>query len=150
MSFNQYVPRFNGNLLDITTDLPDTEDKIPPNNTLADNTLSRDDKLIEEFNWVISASKIYISRELTPEQQQKIQSEYRIKKEKNITSYGSPDYLYRKICIQNCGRNAAINTKCRLYKTNSENVDNLDISSIRFTIPLGETLDLGIYVGHRN
>lgn len=150
LSFNQYIPHFNGNLLYSAINSLTTEDEVYEDNALVDHSLSREDKLIDEINCVISENNISMPKKLTSEQQQKIQSAYGLKRKENKASICVSDYLYRKICVQNCGRNSAINATCRLYKDGREGTDNFDIYSITFTIPLRETFDLSIYIDLKN
>lgn len=150
LSFNQYIPNFNGNLIYTAINSLTNEGEVSEDNTLVGHSLSREDKLINEINCVISENKISMPKKLTSEQQQKIKSVYGVKRKENKVSICESDYLYSKICVQNCGRNSAINANCRLYKEGSEGTDNFDIYSNTFTIPLGETFNLSIYIDLKN
>lgn len=145
LSFNQYIPCFNGDLFKYILILSTTEDKSKDKED-KEYSLSREDKLINEFNWIISENKINICRKLTDEQLEKIKCNCRIETKEGSTSIYIQDQLYKKICVQNCGRNSVINVSCRLYKEGFEKNENLDKSSI----PLGRTIDMDIYIDLKN
>lgn len=145
LSFNKYRTIFKGDLLTSILTAP-TEGETNSNDISIKDSLSRQDKIIEEINYSISLSKIQISNKLTEEQEDKIKSSFCINKQKEKVSVRKADYLYFKICVQNCGKGAAINLYCRLYKVGNEGIDYLDVYSLPFIIPIEKTFDLGIYI----
>lgn len=149
LSFNSYIPKYEGNIFislfaniipgsKITNE--DTNKLIP-----LEDTAKRVDILPGELNFTISHDLIKISVELCKEQQDKINSQFGIKKHINGAALTVTDYHYHKIYIENCGKGSAINVKCRLYKVGNEGNDMLDVSSIPFTVPVEKHFNLGLY-----
>lgn len=148
LSFNSYIPRYEGNsfislLAKATLESKTNEDanKFVP----LEDTAKRVDILLSELNFTISHDLIKISAELSKEQKEKINSQFGIKKHAKGAALTVPDYHYDKIYIENCGKGSAINVKCRLYRTENEGNDMLDVYSIPFTVAVEKYFDLGLY-----
>lgn len=148
LSFNSYIPKYEGNSFISLLAKAMSEGKTNKNDNEfipLEDTAKRMDFLLSELNFTISHDLIKISAELSKEQQEKINSQFGIKKQKNNTVFTAPDCHYNKIYIENCGKGSAINVKCRLYKVGNEENDKLDVYSIPFTVPVEKHFDLGLY-----
>lgn len=151
LSFNLYIPKYEGNSFisliakSITSDNDEKQGYIP-----LEDTAKRVDFLLSELNFTISNELIKISTELSEAQKEKINSQFSIKKQTNGAAFATPDYLYKKIYIENCGKGSAINVKCRIYKVGAEGSENLDVYSIPFTVPIEKHFDIGLYIDLSN
>lgn len=148
LSFNSYITKYEGESLislfakAMPESKPDEDaDKFIP----IEDTSKRVDFLISELTFTISHDLINVRPELTKEQQEKIRSQFGIKKQTNGAAFTVPDYNYKKVHIENCGKGSAINVKCRLYKLGHEEEDKFDVYTIPFTVPVEKYFDLGLY-----
>lgn len=148
LSFNSYISKFEGNndLISILAKAMHGS-KNETNNELVpiEDSTKRIDLLLSELNFTISHDDIKITTELNAEQKEKINNPFGVRKNVNRATLISPDYHYKKIYIENCGKGSAINLKCRLYKVGNEGEEKFDIYSIPFTMPIERHFDLGLY-----
>lgn len=148
LSFNSYIPKYEGNnLISMLTKAmhnDKNDDTINEPIPIKDDTI-RIDLLLSELNLIVSHNSIRITTELSEEQRVKISSPFGIRTNINGATLTSSDYHYDKIYIENCGKGSAINLKCRYYKTDNEGNDNFDVYSIPFTVPKEKHFDLGLY-----
>lgn len=148
LSFNSYIPKYEGNsfISLLAKAIPESKTNEDANKFIPiEDTGKRVDFLLSELNFTISHDLIKISAELCKEQQEKINCQFGIKKQTNGAALTVPDYHYDKIYIENCGKGSAINVKCRLYKVGNEGNDMLDVYSIPFTVPVEKHFDLGLH-----
>lgn len=148
LSFNSYIPKYEGNTIIsmIAKVFPENKNIETSELIPLEDTTKRVDLLFSELNLTISYDSIELSSELSIEQQKKINSPFGIKKEIDGATVTAPDYCYEKIYIENCGKGSAINLKCRLYKIGYEKNEKFDVCSIPFTLPVEKHFDLGTYL----
>jgi hypothetical protein len=106
---------------------------------------NRIDFLISEIIFTIKHEKITVSSELTNDQKDQIKSLFKTDKQKNGHRVSAADYKYSKIYVENSGKGAAINIKCRLFKKGHEDTDEFDIYTTPFSIPAEKHFDLGLF-----
>ena len=112
-----------------------------------EDTANRVDFLTSELFNTISADQIKITLELSKDQKEKIKYQFGIEKQTdNSIAITDPDYFYKILCIENCGKGSAINTKYRLYKIGKESNEKFNVYSNPFTIPVEKHFDLGFYI----
>lgn len=148
LSFNLYIPKYEGNplLSMMAQSLPKDKEKDNPENFIPlEDNMRRMDILLEEIVYSIYSDKITISSALTTEQAENIRCNYSTQKTSSGTQITAPTYYYRKIYVENCGKGSAVNTKCRLFLQGNEKNIDFDVYSISFTIPQGHHFDLGLY-----
>lgn len=148
LSINSYITKYEGeNIISMFAKaMPESKSNEDANRFVPiENNSKRTDFLLSELNFSISHDQIKCSSELSKEQQEKISSQFGIIKHANGASFTVPDYRYKKVCVENCGKGSAINVKCRLYKIGQEAKDKFDLVTIPFTVPTERHFDIGLY-----
>lgn len=148
LSFNSYIPKYEGNsfISMLAKAMHESKSEEDEKYIPLEDTTKRVDILLDELNFTIYSNVIKINAELTQEQKEVVNNQFGISKQEGGVAITIPNHYYTKIFVENCGKGSAINVKCRIYKIGYEDNDNFDVYSIPFTVPVQKHFDLGLFI----
>ena len=113
--------------------------------SLCNNSLQREDHLIQEVVYTVKRDGITVADMLSREQEKSIQSTCTPIPDDNGMRLVQNKSIYIKLCVRNDGKGAAVNLKCRIVKDGCDGKNAFDVYTNPFSVSPNQHFDLGIY-----
>lgn len=145
LTFNKYNAHYKGDVIDFLLDQNMQSPLDDNDESLCNNSLQREDHLIQEVVYTVKRDGITVADMLSREQEKSIQSTCTPIPDDNGMRLVQNKSIYIKLCVRNDGKGAAVNLKCRIVKDGCDGKNAFDVYTNPFSVSPNQHFDLGIY-----
>ena len=145
LTFNKYNAHYKGDVINFLLDQSIQSHLDDNDESLSNNSIQREDHLIQEVVYTVKLDGITVADMLSRKQAESIQSTCVTIPDGNNVMVVPNKSIYIKLCVQNNGKGAAVNLKCRILKNGCDGENAFDVYTNPFSVSPNQNFDLGIY-----